>query len=138
MPVSRQEVESPMLYPWLFEDELGITLDIGRFIIPTYDGETIGASMGESIINDGRRVVARTATFRLIDSKEIRFYGIPYNYVKELMNRVGVRFKIRDCFGDFGWFVLRSMDKTPIHGGAWARTEQLYSITLQFAQINPS
>ena len=27
MPLSRQEVESPMLYDWVFEDEIGITLE---------------------------------------------------------------------------------------------------------------
>lgn len=138
MPLSRQEVESPMLYDWLFEDELGIKIDIGRFIVPAYDGETIGAKMGEAIINDGRRVVYRTQTFRLVDSREIKFHGMPYNYVQELKNRVGVIFQIRDCFGDFIWAVLTSMEKTAIHGGAWAKVSQLYSVTLSFTQINPT
>jgi len=138
MPISRQEIESPMLNDWVFIDELGITLDIGRFIVPTYDSESIGEKAGESILNDGRRVAYRTQTFRLVDSREIRFYGMPYNYVMELKNRVGSIFRIQDCFGDYLWAKLSSMEKTPLHGMAWARTEQLYSITLSFAQVNPT
>ena len=94
--------------------------------------------MGEADLNDGRRVVYRTETFRLVDSKEIKFHGMPYNYVMELKNRVGLVFRIQDCFGDFIWAVLSSMDKTPIHGGVWAKTAQLYNITLQFKQVNPT
>jgi len=138
MPISRQEVESPMLYDWVFEDELGIRIDIGRFIVPTYDEETIGEKAGESILNDGRRVTYRTQTFRLVDAREIKFYGIPYNYVMELKNRVSSIFKIRDCFGDYLWAKLSSMEKTPIHGAAWSKTEQLYSIALSFVQVNPT
>jgi hypothetical protein len=137
MAHSRSEIESPMLEDWEFEDELGIILDVGRFIVPNnYEEDTV-ARMSEHIINDGRRVVCRTASFREIDDLPITFAYIPYNYVAEFKNRVGVRFRVKDHLGDHHWLVLRSARATPIPGHATVRNEQKYNLVLTFAQVNP-
>ena len=137
MALPRQEIESPMLMDWEFEDELGIVMAIGRFVVPNYNLESVGSRKADFIVNDGRKGTARTITLQQVDSKEIRFQNMPYNYVMELKYRVGVRFRIRDCYGDYLWTVLDSMEIEPIAGYMWARTEQLYNITAMFSQVSP-
>jgi len=136
MPIARQEVESPFLYDWEFEDELGITIDCGRFIVPDSDPHTISAKMAEFDLNDGRTGVARTERFRG-EERTIHFTGVPFNIVKEFELRVGVRFRIRNCFGELMWCALRTCETEAIHGRAITRTEQLYLMTLTFVKISP-
>ena len=127
-----------MLYDWEFEDELGIALEIGRFIIPSVYSESVGARMATYRINDGRNVHGRVASLNSVDAMPLKFTGIPYNYVSELKRRVGVIFKIRNFLGDYIWAVLESMEISPMYGAAWSRTEQLYEITCNFVQSNPA
>lgn len=138
MPVARQEIESPMLEDWEFTDELGIVLAIGRFIVPNVYSESVGSKMGVYQINDGRTVVGRTSTLSSVDAMPLKFIGIPYNHTMELKRRCGVIFKIRNYLGDYIWAVLESVEVSPMYGSAWTRTEQLYDITCNFMQVNPT
>lgn len=138
MALLSSEVESPFLEDWEFEDELGIVLDIGRFIVPNVYEEEVGARMSESIINDGRRVACRTETFYGADSIPITFARIPYNYAMELRNRVGARFRIKNHLGDHIWAVLRRVRLAPLHMHVTVRNEQRYNAELEFTQVSPS
>src|SRR4030042_3211511 len=106
MPVTRQEITSPLLKDWIFEDELGIQIACGRFITPDREARTVIARMAKFILNDGRSGVARTSAFRTEDPYEIHMSGVPYNIAEEFHNRVGVRFRIRNYLGDWLWAVL--------------------------------
>jgi len=138
MAFTSSEIWSPFLEDWEFIDELGIVLDIGRFMVPNQYEEEVGARMSESIINDGRRIVCRTSTFYGADAIPIAFAYLPYNYVMELRNRVGARFRIKNYLGDHIWAVLRTMRLVPLHMHITLRSEQRYNVELEFAQVNPS
>lgn len=137
MAFAGSEKWSPFLEHWEFEDEVGIVLDVGRFVVPNTIDEDVGSRMSETIVNDGRRAVCRTETFYGVDSLVIKFAFIPYNKMIEFRNRVGVRFKIKNYLGEYLWAVLRSASPKPLHMHITLRSEQRYNLTLEFAQVSP-
>lgn len=138
MPIPRGEVESPALDDWIFEDELGIEISCGAFIVPSSDTRSIVSRMAKFTINDGRSGVARTERFRSEDPRTIQMMGVPYNIAMEFMNRIGVRFRIQDHTGGFLWAVLDQLEMQVIPGGQiWFKTEQFYNLTLTFSRVSP-
>ena len=137
MPISRTEIESPMLYDWVFIDEKNIELDLGRFIVPNIDEQTIVARMARHVLNDGRAGVIRTESYYGVEPRELTFQAVPYNLMCEIKYRVGVRFRMQDHVGDYLWAVLESVRVTPERGYAWSRTEMLYTVSATFSQTSP-
>jgi len=126
-----------MLSDWTFEDELGITINCGRFIVPSSDMRHIVHRMAKFGLNDGRAGVARNQAFSGEDPREILMHGVPFNIAMEFMNRIGVRFRIQDCWNNYLWAVLEDLQLEPIPAMAWAKTEQLFNLTMIFSRVNP-
>lgn len=138
MAFPTSEKWSPFIEWWEFEDEVGIFLDIGRFITPNQSTEDVGARISDAIINDGRRMVCRTETFYGVDNLTLTFAYMPYNYAMELRNRTGARLRIKNYLGDHLWVILRAVHLEPLHMHITLRSEQRYNVVAEFAQVNPT
>jgi hypothetical protein len=125
----------PGMFDWWFEDEWGITIDLPRGVTVHSTLPTTGARMGKFRLNDGRDGVDRTQNTRSLDTTPITMV-CPYDTMLEFENRVGARFKVRDCWGRFKWLALETMECEYIYGESSFPSQQECRITMTFSQCN--